>query len=110
MPPPGPAGDGIEEDEAAAGIGWPYVRVLLAPAGNYPADRVLSWRPDAATAGPGLPLTQLTVRHIARAAGLPVRPPSAAALEAAHGSTAAAEALAAPLAVGSLLGTSERRS
>jgi hypothetical protein len=44
--------------------------VLLASAERYPAERVLSWRPDGATGGPGLPFTQLTVQHIARAASL----------------------------------------
>ncbi|KAL4437248.1 hypothetical protein ABPG75_004387 [Micractinium tetrahymenae] len=84
-------GDGAEEDEAAAAMGWPYIRVLLAPAGNYPAEAVLAWRPDA-TGGPGLPFTQLTVQHIARAAGLgPAQPATPA--EAAHGGSAAAAAL-----------------
>lgn len=68
--PPPPAGDGIEEDEAAAALGLPYVRVLLAPAEHYPAERVASWRPDAVTSGAGLPFTQLTTAHIAAAAGL----------------------------------------
>lgn len=64
------AGDGIEEDEASAALGWPYIRVLLAPAANYPAHRVDSWRPDAATHGAGLPFTELRVQHMLAAAGL----------------------------------------
>jgi hypothetical protein len=79
------------------------VRVLLAPAGNYPAARVLRWRPDAATGGPGLPLTQLTSQHIAHAAGLALdttagsesAPDMPVGPEAAHGSSAAIAALAA---------------
>ncbi|KAI3424881.1 hypothetical protein D9Q98_008265 [Chlorella vulgaris] len=92
-------GDGMEEDEAAAEIGWPYIRVLLAPAANYPAQRVLTWRPEAATCGPGLPFTQLTIGHIARAAGLPPRQRSADSFEVAHGSSAAAAALSEPSAM-----------
>ena len=75
------AGDGIEEDEAAAALGWPYVRVLLAPAERYPAERVLSWRPDAATGGPGLPFVGITVHHIHRAAELAEPASRAAAAE-----------------------------
>lgn len=70
MSQPTAAGDGIEEDEAAAALGWPYIRVLLAPPANYPEHRVNSWRPDAATNGPGLPFTDLTVQRIIAAAGL----------------------------------------
>lgn len=65
-----PAGDGIEEDEAAVQLGWPYIRVLLAPVEHYPAEHVASLRPDSATGGAGLPFPQLTVAHIAAAAGL----------------------------------------
>ena len=111
--PPGPrkplaaphTGDGLEEDEAAAALGLPYIRVLLAPAEHYPADRVASWRPEAATGGAGLPFTQLTLGHLAAAAGLRVlggEAPAAAAAAAAahseghgHGSSQALEALAA---------------
>lgn len=87
----------MEEDEAAAALGWPYVRVLLAPAGNYPADRVLSWRPDAATGGPGLPFTGLGLRHVARAAGVALQQPDATeSLRAVHGGSAAARVLGSP--------------
>lgn len=106
------AGDGLEEDEAAAAQGLPYVRVLLAPAAHYPQERVASWRPEAATGGAGLPFTQLSLSHLAAAAGLSVcGGPATAAVAAAapagsglrptiseghgRGSSAALEALAA---------------
>lgn len=85
-----PPGDGIEEDVAAAELGWPYIRVLLAPAEHYPAQHVAALRPEAATGGPGLPFTQLTLAHVAASAGLQATP-----AEQGQDSTAAAEELAA---------------
>lgn len=110
------AGDGVEEDAAAATLGLPYVRVLLAPAEHYPADRVASWRPDA-TGGPGLPFTQLSVQHVVAAAGLAAAADGGLTEQGGdgalvgnkhgHGGTAALEALAASGGSGGAAGSDE---
>ncbi|GAB4821578.1 hypothetical protein N2152v2_008624 [Parachlorella kessleri] len=59
-------GDGFEEEGAARERSWPFLRVLLTDVMAYPAAHVLRLERDA-LGGYGLPLTQLTVEHIARA-------------------------------------------
>lgn len=63
-PLPPAAGDGAEEDAAAAERGWPYLRVLLTDVMAYPAAHVLRLRRDAG-GGFGLTLPEMGLEHIA---------------------------------------------